>query len=146
MLCKLDRINQVFTDTVMFQNGNISVSYFVKLQGSSRIIKIYSIKNKEEKKEEKTNMIIRVNLPALRCSLISGMTARKFELAHLCLAPIMFAMVDKGDFTTYHFRVKIMMIDNNISPDVMYPVIMFPDRAKKLKERDLPFIDIVCSI
>lgn len=89
---------------------------------------------------------MRVNFPAVRMSIISGMTSRKFELAHLCLAPIMFAMVDKGDFTTYHFRVKMMMIDNNISNDMMYPVILFPDKAKKLKERDLPFIDIVCSV
>lgn len=147
MICSLDKINQTNTDTVTFKSGNVSVSYYVVLQGRSKIIKIFTMENKEvEKRSESSDLLLRAHLPSLRISLISAATSRKYELAHMCAAPIMFVYVNKNDMTSIHLRVKMMIVDNNIFEDAMYPVMIYPERANRLKEKDLPFLDIIMKV
>jgi Protein of unknown function (DUF1162). len=149
MVCNIEKINQVQTANVVFKSGTITVSYYTVLHGSSRIVKFSVLDNtqkEESKEEESTEVLVRAHIASMGISLITTSTSIKCELAHICLAPIMFVYMKENSITTMHYRIKAMVVDNNIREGGVFPVMIFPENAKRLKEKDLPFLDIVCKI
>lgn len=146
LVCSLDKLNQVFCENLKFRTGEIPLSYHVHLQGSARVLRFYTIKPRDtEKRKLDTDLLVRAHLPSLGISLISA-AKKKTEIAYICMAPIMFVLVNKNDATSLHFRIKALIIDNNSSDDPLYPVMVFPEQAAKLRDSELPYMDIICKI
>lgn len=144
--CNFSDINTTTIETVTFPSGPVVLSYFVTLQGRSRVLTFYIGKEVKENKEEQTKLLCRAIFPSLGISLISAATSKKYELAYISLTPFLFVVVDKDDTTELQVRIKSIIIDNNARHDVLYPVILFPQNLKTLRERDLPYLDFVCRM
>lgn len=144
--CKFSDINTTTIETVTFPSGPVVLSYFVTLQGRSRVLSFYIGKEVKENQEDQMKFLCRAIFPSLGISLISAATSKKCELAYISLTPFMFVMVDKDDTTEIQVRIKSIIIDNNARHDVLYPVILFPQNIKTLRERDLPYLDFVCKM
>jgi len=144
--CKLNEINKSIKETVIMGNQSMPVSYSVTLSGRSRVVEFFSGQPVEEVKDDETKFLVRVNLPSLGISLISAASNRKYELAYVSLTPFMFVAVDQNDSTSIQIRVKEIIVDNNARFDAPYPVAVFPQNLKKLRERELPCLDIICKI
>ena len=144
--CKLKEINKSLTEIVMLGNTSVIVSYIVSLSGRSRVVEFFIGQEKEEAKDEECKFLMRANLPSLGISLISAASNKKYELAYISLTPFLLVVVDKGDTTALQLRIKTIVVDNNSRYDLPYPVIVFPQNIKKLKERDLPCLDFIIKI
>jgi vacuolar protein sorting-associated protein 13A/C len=133
---KFDRVNEKITDMVQFKNGKqLLLTYVVKLIGHSRILK-FSMKNENIVKLDQPQTELTANFKGIGLSLIAKIHKKRKELIYLLMSQMNVGYFDSKYSTVMQFRVKALTIDNMVTPDVQYPVMLYPDYLVKSSEKD----------
>jgi SHR-binding domain of vacuolar-sorting associated protein 13 len=143
---EIDKIGEIIDSEFQLDGRDKLISYKVNLEGSSRVIRFFSIRI--ERKQSSFNIVeeidlIRAKIPAFGFSIISAAGEKKVELLYIKLSPVEFVLEKKDNLTSFHLRIKSLKIDNNSTEDQIYPLMVFPENTAKLDRGVYPFLDFI---
>jgi hypothetical protein len=125
--------------------GNQYVDIGVTLRKTTKLVTIRDIQNlrqeeSKEKKQEnlvpKNQMILDLSIGGLGVSLISPYENTRIEPLYIYFGGIEMLFSQTDFFTSIHFKLKYLHIDNNTTPLSPFPVFFTPSFKNKIQQAD----------
>ena len=132
----INNLKEKIHHELCFANGSrIWVDSIITIKNKSRIIKFSN--HKMSNQLSISNKILKISfeitffITGIGISLISKLQNRRTELLYIYLKKIQVAWKETKYFRSVQFRIKDIIIDNNIKYDCKYPVILYHDHNNK---------------
>ena len=146
-----DKLNdkKIIQLTSKNQPINLKIKMKTYIEGDVKCIRFYQtmgIQHIKERKEQDYTLQFNLNLNYVGFSIITTSTFEKIrkELMYVCFKNIEFMCIQSNQMRTLHLRIKNMQIDNSLTYDTNYPVIMYPIQKQELELESKKYLLDVC--
>jgi len=124
----------------MVQGLQIELFYSVMAKNGKRILKFYTSGSlKEQPPERYSSFLMTFVLKGVGISLISTATYKRYELFYVYLNSTLLVYSDLNDSVHLEAKIKDIKIDNNITQDTKYPILLYSEKPKDFLEA--PFLE-----